>query len=153
MTSTIRKICVATDFTDGSDRTISYAAALARGFGASLYVIHVLEDERDYQDARRALAAIAATLAGDVDRVATEVRIGKPAAAINEAARRYGADLVVMSTHGRTGLSRAIAGSVTEEVIRASNCPILVVRDSGKVRVHRGATAEHDPSGQFAAVA
>ena len=141
MTTSIRKICVPTDFSEASDHTITYAAALARGFGASLYLIHVLKDHRQYYDARVMLESLAATLAGDIDRVATEVRMGDAAESIGEAARHYGADLIVMATHGRTGLSHAIAGSVAEDVIRTACCPVLVLRESGKVRVHRTAEA------------
>ena len=64
--------------------------------------------------------------------------MGDAAESIRDAARHYGADLIVMATHGRTGLSHAISGSVTEEVIRTASCPVLVLRDSGTVRVHRG---------------
>ena len=140
MRSTIRKIAVPTDFSDASSRAVTYASGLARGLGASLYLIHVLKDHEHYQNARAALGTIAGTLADGVDVVTTEVRMGDPAESIAEAARHYGADLVVMATHGRTGLSHAISGSVAEAVIRAACCPVLVLRDSGKVRVHRAAS-------------
>ena len=153
MPSSIRKICVPTDFSDASDQAVTYAAALARGFGASLYLIHVLKDHRGYHTARTTLAAVAATLDDGVGRVATEVRMGDVAESIGEAARHYGADLIVMATHCRTGLSHAISGSVAEEVIRTACCPVLVLRDSGTVRVHRRSAAPPEPAGRLAGVA
>jgi universal stress protein A len=141
MSSNIRRIVVPTDFTDASDRAVAYAAALARRLGASLYVIHALTDHTDYETARVTLAEIAARLTEGVRRVAVETRIGGAAESIVEAARHYGADLIVMATHGRAGLSHAIAGSIAEDVIRTGCCPVLVLRDSGNVRVHRRAAA------------
>jgi nucleotide-binding universal stress UspA family protein len=152
MPSAIRKICVPTDFSETSDRAVTYAAALARGFGASLYLIHVLQDHSRYHTARSALARVAATRGNDVSCIATEVRMGDPAEGIRDAARHYGADLIVMATHGRTGLSHVISGSVTEDVIRTACCPVLVLRDSGTVRVHRAATAAQ-ATGRLAGVA
>lgn len=143
MSSDIRRILVPTDFTDASDHAVTYAAAMARHFGASLYVIHTLTGHANYQDARATLAEIAATLAQGVSRVAVETRVGAPAASIAEAARHYGADLIVMATHGRSGLSHIIAGSVAEDVLRTASCPVLVLRDSESVRVHRGAAQRH----------
>ena len=153
MSSSIRKICVPTDFSDASERAVTYALALARGFGASLYLIHVLKDHARYHTARTTLAETAAALDDGLGGIATEVRIGDVAESIGEAARHYGADLVVMATHGRTGLSHAISGSVAEDVIRTACCPVLVLRDSGTVRVHRGSSARPEPARRLAGVA
>jgi nucleotide-binding universal stress UspA family protein len=153
MPSAIRKICVPTDFSEASDRAVTYAAALARGFGASLYLVHVLKDHTEYHAARTALARIAATRAGNAACLATEVRMGDPAECIRDAARHYGADLIVMATRGRTGLSHAISGSVTEDVIRTAWCPVLVLRDSGTVRVHRGSATAVQGTGRLAGIA
>jgi nucleotide-binding universal stress UspA family protein len=59
----------------------------------------------------------------------TLVRTGSPAAEIIEAAKRIPADLIVISTHGRTGLKQVFLGSVTEYVVRHAPCPVLVVRE------------------------
>jgi universal stress protein A len=139
MSAIIRRIAVPTDFSPASDHAIAYASSLARTFGASVYLIHVLQDAGQYEEARRIVSRSAATMASGVPRVVSEVRIGRPAESIAEAAQRYGADLIVMATHGRSGLSHVISGSVAEEVIRTACCPVLVLRDSGKVRVHRPA--------------
>jgi len=146
MASPIRKICVPTDFSEASNGAVTYALALARGFGASLYLIHVLNDHAGYHAARAKLAEAAAALDDGLGGIATEVRMGDVAESIGEAARHYGADLVVMATHARTGLSHAISGSVAEAVIRTACCPVLVLRDSGTVRVHRGSSAKPEPA-------
>jgi nucleotide-binding universal stress UspA family protein len=59
-----------------------------------------------------------------------EVRFGKPHEAIAEAARNLNASLVVISTHGYSGIKRAVLGSTTERVVRTAPCPVLVVREN-----------------------
>ena len=159
MNSLIQKIVVPIDFSDASKHAAQYAAALARRLDASLHLVHVLEPsemvtgpfefyggppaeflDQLYWSKRSQLVAIGAGLDGDV-RVTSEVRHGTPAECIRDAAVDYGADLVIMSTHGRSGLSHLLMGSVAEQVIRTARCPVLVIRDCGQVHVHRPATA------------
>jgi nucleotide-binding universal stress UspA family protein len=137
MTSEIRRIAVPTDFSPESEKAVTYAAALARRMGSALYLVNVLKDPVGYHEAREQLAALASRLAIGTRRVALDVRTGEPAEGIAEAAERYGVDLVVMATHGRTGLAHMVSGSVAEDVIRRTECPVLVLRGSGKVRFHR----------------
>jgi nucleotide-binding universal stress UspA family protein len=137
MTSEIRRIAVPTDFSLESEKAVAYAAALARRMGSALYLVHVLKDLAGYHEARERLAMLASRLAIGTRRFALDVRTGEPAESIAEAAERYGADLVVMTTHGRTGLAHMVSGSVAEEVIRRADCPVLVLRDSGTIRFHR----------------
>ncbi|HLH77911.1 MAG TPA: universal stress protein [Candidatus Binataceae bacterium] len=66
-------------------------------------------------------------LAGRVD-YETDVRSGEPVAAILKRAAEYGADLIVLATHGRKGLSHLLLGSVTEAVVRGASCPVLTIR-------------------------
>jgi universal stress protein A len=139
MTSEIRRIAVPTDFSPESEKAVAYAAALARRMGSALYLVHVLEHPHSYHEARERLAMLASRLAIGTRRLALDVRTGDPAEGIAEAAERYGTDLIVMATHGRTGLSHVVSGSVAEEVIRRTECPVLVLRGSGKVRFHRPA--------------
>lgn len=148
----IRRIAVPTDFSEASDRAISYAAALARRMGASLYLIHVLKDQSQYHDARTRLATLANTLTGGVRRVAIEVRDGEPAESIAQAAMHYGAELIVMATHARTGLPHLFLGSIAEDLIRTACCPVLVLRDSSTVLIHRG-VRELDRIGEVEVVA
>lgn len=159
----IRKILVPTDFSDSAARGVTYAAALARRLGASLHLVHVIEAQalahgpfdshasesqspgtRLYQEARRSLAAEADRLGakGSPLSISTEVRGGVPAKAITDAIIDYGADIVVMATHGRTGLSHLPMGSVAEQVIGLSRAPVLVVRECGQAHVHRPRHAE-----------
>ena len=63
-------------------------------------------------------------------RLTTEVRIGNPTDEINAAAIDYGSDLIVMSTHGRTGLPHLLLGSIAERVLRTAPCPVLAVRQA-----------------------
>src|SRR5262245_45119836 len=145
----IRSILVPTDFSPSSDRAIDYASAVAANFCATVHLIHVLDPlvpssvpweapteraarhERSYQDGRARLAVVAATLDEQRVHVTSEVRSGNPATEIEHAAIDYGADLIVMATHGRTGLPHLLLGSVAEHMIRYANCPVLVVRDDG----------------------
>jgi nucleotide-binding universal stress UspA family protein len=153
MTSTIRKILLPTDFSAPSERAVGYAATLAKSLGASVHLVHVLENpsmvgsawhaadmtsvrEQRYHDGRAKLAAVASTLHRPADLVSVEVRTGLAADEIVDAAIDYGCDLIVMATHGRSGLPHLVLGSVTEEVIRRAPCPVLAVRQSGAVRVH-----------------
>ena len=151
MSSLIQKIVVPIDFSDASEHAARYACTLARNLGSSVYLIHVLEQpvrgpvsfeaggtgERLSRDARERLTALAGHLGAL--RITTEVRSGKVAEEINDCAIAYGADLVVMSTRGLTGLPHLLLGSVAEQVVRTACCPVLVVRHSGQVRVHRSA--------------
>jgi nucleotide-binding universal stress UspA family protein len=147
----IHRIVVPVDFSEASERAIDYAGGLARLLGASLHLIHVVEEivvasgptelslpdtsalrERLHEDARSRLAAIVAKLkAAGPQRVTREIRNGSPAESIADATVVCGADLVVMATHGRTGLAHLLMGSVAERVIQTACCPVLVIRESG----------------------
>jgi nucleotide-binding universal stress UspA family protein len=85
---------------------------------------------------RHRLVALTDKLAPGVER-SSEIRQGDPTDAIIAAVVDYGADLVVMSTHGRSGLSHLLMGSIAEHVIRSVHCPVLVVRDCGRVHVYK----------------
>ena len=83
--------------------------------------------ERLYQEGRATLANLAATIRKSGVTVTTEVRTGLPSEEIVHAAIDYGADLIVMTTHGRKGVSHLLLGSVAEDVIRHARCPVLAV--------------------------
>ena len=143
MQTSIRKIVIPVDFSAASERAARYGCALAKSLGAHVYLIHVIEDapsDRPGRDARSQLILLADRLDA-FDRMTTEVRLGRAAEAITSAVTAYGADLVVMATHGRTGLSHLVHGSVAEEVIRTVACPVLVLRGCGSVQVHQAAAA------------
>ena len=151
----IDKIIVPIDFSDASEHAARYAAKLSRRLNASVHLIHVLEEmpvspgplefyagespearEERYQCARRRLNALAESVATYATRVTIEVRSGAIAESIGRAVVDYGADLVVMSTHGRTGMSHLLMGSVAEKVIQNARCPVLAIRDCGQVHTH-----------------
>lgn len=152
MTPTISRILVPVDFSDLSAPARVYAANLARLCGAKLYFIHVIEDlipdEEDLSLLRidltqmkeidhRRMERAKQRLFGLVDeptRKAVEldciVRGGKPFDAIVQAAEDLSIDLIVMTTHGRTGLLHMILGSTAENIIRTARCPVLTIRST-----------------------
>jgi nucleotide-binding universal stress UspA family protein len=139
----INRILFATDFSDASEPALHVAASLARDHGAKLIVLHAsrIEDyplgelvDEDSQPPRAEIKKLE-KIASGVDGVDTECRWvhcdgSHEAAAIVAAAAREHADLIVIGTHGRRGLSHLLAGSVAERVIREAPCPVLSVRQT-----------------------
>jgi nucleotide-binding universal stress UspA family protein len=139
-----------TDFSRASAPARRRAVALARACSAPLVLLHVMtppspfisEDilPSSYADllrvtrrsANRRLAAARARVRRERVRARTMLVEGLPADEILRAARRARADLIVMGTHGRTGVSRVFMGSVAERVVRESRCPVLTVRAHGR---------------------
>jgi len=147
MKSTITKILVPLDFSTSSDAALEFARTVARSFGASLQLLHVFEDPvlttgfaEAYAplppDTRAALIDDAGTqLANRLSaedrgqfRATTDVISGFSATAIVEYAQDHDIDLIVMGTHGRTGMAHLVIGSVAERVVRLASCPVLTVR-------------------------
>ena len=142
-----RRILHAADFSPASRKALTTAVALARGTGASLLLVHVLPAwpfrsdpglaVRTYDEIARALrvrarkrldALLAIAKARGVAASGTVVEFGAPAAQIARLARARHADLIVMGTRGRTGLTRALLGSVAARVVATAPCPVLTVR-------------------------
>jgi nucleotide-binding universal stress UspA family protein len=158
----IRKILVPLDFSPPSDQALAYARALAADSGASLHVLHVVEDRLlsgpwPNEVYLGELPKLRATLIGDAEerlrecaklveaegvQVTCEVAIGGPTHTIVDAAATSDIDLIVMGTHGRTGLTHLLIGSVAERVIRHAPCPVLVVRER-KAADRPGSVAEY----------
>jgi universal stress protein A len=135
----LRKILVPIDFSDCSKKALDYAIPFARQFGAELNLLHVVEpypaipemapyDAENIEDGRLELEALRKDL-GNVGPCSTLVRKGAPPTEITSAARDLDADLIIISTHGRTGLSRVFLGSTAERVVRSAPCPVLIVRE------------------------
>ena len=123
---TIRQILFPTDFSDASRLAGTTAADFARQFGARLHVLHVVPPVTDPAPAPAAVRAVAEEL----DRgfpVVTAVTSGLVARQIVSYARKNAIDLVVIGTHGRTGVTRALLGSVAEAVVRHAPCRVLTV--------------------------
>ncbi len=138
-------ILYATDFSEASKSAFPLAYSLARDHGARLIVLHVVltgtyeianlaqlgqgESARQFEeDIRHDLQR----LQPPDDRVPMEYKLAKgdPATAIIKVAEETACDLIVLGTHGRTGLRRVLMGSVAEHVLRSAPCPVLVVRGS-----------------------
>lgn len=140
-----RKIVCPTDFSPTAHRAAQYAAELAKTFGAELVLLHVVpemtypmrslgtvtafpnlreelhkraQEEIDEERAKLDPAAKITTLLAD----------GEAHEATLEFAKRTGADLIVLGTHGHTGLRHMFLGSTAERVVRLSTCPVLTVR-------------------------
>lgn len=129
-----------TDFSDLSTPAFELACALARDYGAELVVLHVspwsvvgvvdgiaVELPTGWEEETRArLEQIRPDEAGI--RVARRLEQGEASAQILKVAGEVKADLIVMGTHGRGGVSRLLIGSVAEEVLRKAPCPVLTVK-------------------------
>lgn len=144
----MRKILYPTDFSPCARQAFAHAASLARRFGAELHVFHAVTlrgqepydpmfylpaAEEAYAEAGRAVARELEALAIDplaegITVVSSQRRDVLPGPAILDYADEHQIDLVVMGTHGRRHVSRLLLGSVTEEVVRRSHCPVLTLR-------------------------
>ena len=122
----MRNVLFATDFSDASRAAGVTAAAFARHFGARLHVLHVVPPITDPTLAPGELRAVAAELEPGLV-VVTAIASGRVARNIVDYARRNAIDLIVIGTHGRTGVSHALLGSVAEAVTRRARCRVLTV--------------------------
>jgi nucleotide-binding universal stress UspA family protein len=125
---TIHDVLFATDFSDASRLAGETAAEFARHFGARLHVLHVVPPVIDPTPVPAALRAVAAEL--EVAKglsIVTAIASGRVARQIVDYARRNAIDLIVLGTHGRTGVSHALLGSVAEAVTRRARCRVLTV--------------------------
>jgi nucleotide-binding universal stress UspA family protein len=138
-----KTVVVPVDFSEESVRALTQAAALAAGPG-SIHAVHVLppyvaadpatawEIHAGETEIRRARDALAHRLAdADLEGGHVDVRIGDPGCEIAALADELDAELIVLPSHGRTGLQRLLIGSVAERVIRLAHCPVLVLRNGG----------------------
>jgi len=134
----VTDIVFATDFSDPAEHAAVVAREYARRFGARLHIFHALwQGEYDATPMLRAQADFAAPVP-----VTIASAVGDPAAEIVRYAKGVRAGLIVLGTHGRTGVSRALLGSVAERVTRTAACPVLAVPMTGSsVRASMPATA------------
>jgi nucleotide-binding universal stress UspA family protein len=141
----VKHILVPIDFSDCSKKALQYALPLAKEHKAALTLLYVVAPaygSGEYGGVNYAqleasmreggeteIAKLAADgVRGEVS-ADTLVRVGSPAREIIETAKSLPADLIVISTHGRTGLKHVFLGSVTEHVVQRAPCPVLVVRE------------------------
>jgi nucleotide-binding universal stress UspA family protein len=136
----IRTVLHPTDFSPGSHLAFRLACSLARDYEARLVILHVaappvtigtegvvvFPPENYLDPVQKQLAEVKPR--GSQEGVEHQLVEGDPAAEILRAARELPADVIVMGTHGRTGLSRLLMGSVAEAVVRKAPCPVLTAK-------------------------
>jgi nucleotide-binding universal stress UspA family protein len=145
----LKQILVPIDFSGCSLRAMEYALALALPLGAKLTLLHVVEPavyQQSYlgvtppleetnqnlvEAGRERLAALGRKRIGNRLRSDALVRIGRAHSEIPDTAKALSVDLIVMGTHGYTGLKHVLLGSTTERVVRHAPCPVLTVRLQG----------------------
>ncbi|MDB6020587.1 MAG: Stress protein UspA-like protein [Pedosphaera sp.] len=151
----LKTILVPVDFSEPSRSALQCASALAKPFNAEIILLHVVESVLPPPDDFIVdSAALAAALSDDAAhrlaewhrqfaahaRLQEMLRVGTPYREIVDAADEADADLIVLGTHGRTGLTRLLIGSTAERVVRDAHCPVLVAREreQKKLEVSRG---------------
>jgi nucleotide-binding universal stress UspA family protein len=136
-------ILVPHDFSDTAQGALTYALDLAEKLGARVTIVHAYEVVYGFPESGQ----LTATMLGEVERAARTaldalltrtrrpgikveglLRQGAPWSEIDAVAKEAKADLIVIGTHGRRGLSRALLGSVAEKVVRTAPCPVITVR-------------------------
>jgi nucleotide-binding universal stress UspA family protein len=143
----LKHVLVPTDFSETSDSALRYGKALAGAFGATLHVVHVVEEpygqpwaveaygfslaalqEEWIKDAKTRLASSLTDEEKKTISVVTTTVLGHPVMEILRYATENAIDLIVMGTHGRGPLGHVVLGSVAERVVRKAPCPVLTVR-------------------------
>lgn len=143
----LKRILFPTDFSSNSKCAQEYACAFAEHFGAELHVLYVLQDvalvtpepgsmflapagnmDEVKASADRALAQLFDPVWSKDKHVVRVTRSGTPFVEIVRYAREQEIDLIVLGTHGHTGLIHVLLGSVAENVVRKANCPVLTIR-------------------------
>jgi nucleotide-binding universal stress UspA family protein len=144
----LKQIVIPTDFSEPSEVALRYAKALAENFGASLHVLHVLDESNlawvasegftpplgldvrgeAEKNARERLQQVMSDTERAKYRAVLAFRVGSPFVEIVRYAKEENLDLIVMGTHGRGFLAHMLLGSVAERVVRKAPCPVLTVR-------------------------
>jgi universal stress protein A len=140
------KILTAIDFSENSEFAFDYALTLATQFNAELTIIHVINEPVDLrgfyvphisfeqlekeieEGAAKMMEAFCTARLGGFSNYKTSIVTGIPNDEITAAAARIDASLIILGTHGRTGLDRILFGSTAERVVRSASCPVLTVR-------------------------
>jgi nucleotide-binding universal stress UspA family protein len=140
------KILTAIDFSENSDYAFGYALALAKQFDSQLMILHVINEPVDLrgfyvphisfeqlekeieEGAEKMMAKFCGSKMGDFTNFTTSIVTGIPYEEIIRTAQETAASLIVLGTHGRTGLDHLIFGSTAERVVRGASCPVLTIR-------------------------
>jgi nucleotide-binding universal stress UspA family protein len=146
--SQIERIIVPVDFSEHAELALAYAVELATAYGAQLHLLHVV-DEVVYPDFYPPVIPSGGSITEELrDQslqkmsslltrcegadAAVHVRAGRAAPEIAEFAKERNADLVVIASHGLTGISHVLLGSVTEQLVRRATCPVFTVKGFGR---------------------
>ncbi len=140
----LKRLLVPVDFSDCSRKALHYAISFAKQFSSEVMLLHVVEalpptpelSERDteavraevHEEAAKELSSWRASVVSKAS-VKAIVREGTPYREIVAAADEDNVDLIIIGTHGRTGMAHLLMGSTTERVVRHARCPVLVVRE------------------------
>jgi nucleotide-binding universal stress UspA family protein len=143
----IKNILVPIDFSDYSKNALRYAVQFAKNFQAKMYLIYVVEPmiyPADFSMGQVAIPSMDADLQNRAEEelknlansfidssleIETLIKTGKPFVEINETAKEIDADLIIMATHGHTGVEHLLFGSTAEKVVRKAPCPVLTLRE------------------------
>lgn len=146
--NSIKRILYPTDFSEASQEALKYALFLAKSFSAHLLLLHLVEpvyttaiagdslelvgqlESRIEEDAQKKLQEISNQV--KYEKIEALVLRGRAFSGIIETTKEKTIDLIVMGTHGRSGLSHLLMGSTAEKVVRKSSCPVLTVKAKGK---------------------
>lgn len=139
----VKTIMCPVDYSESGDAAIAYAVSLAKDYGSELHLVHVYEPATVMADGGFGSAVLPPVSAEDLqvqeEKLASvrpdssikschKLLLGNPTDELVRYAKEAKCDLVVMGTHGRTGLGRLLMGSVAEGVLRRAPCPVLTVR-------------------------
>ncbi len=138
-------ILSAIDFSENSDYAFEYALTIASAFNSSLAVMHVIDnlvyapgldmpysfiedlDKEFYESAKKKMAIFCETRLAEFSNYTTIIETGTPYREIIRTAEKTAAALIVLGTHGRSGIDRVVFGSTAERVVRKATCPVLTV--------------------------
>ena len=141
----IKRILVPVDLSEASVDALDYAIDFAKTSKAEIIILFVIEPlyhagdlglllEEQHRIGRSELTQLERRVTKARLKCSTRVQRGTPYIEIVAIAKKLKVDLILMGTHGRTGLSHLVLGSVTDRVVRLASCPVLTVRPSGKKR-------------------
>ena len=153
----VKRILVPIDFSPDSLNALAYATELGAAFDADLLLLYVIEPiyyatpadiyavntnvatllDEQRQAAEEQFAHIVAKQGSQARRMRTLIKSGTPSEVIVECAASERTDLIVLATHGRTGLAHLFLGSVAEKVVRTAVCPVLTVRSKNPPTAQR----------------
>lgn len=143
----IKKILVPIDFSNYSKNALRYASNFSKKFDAKIYLVYVVEPviyPSDFsmgqvtfpvtdidlnERAKEELSTLAKEEIDENTEVETIIKTGKPFVEINETAAELDIDLIIIATHGHTGMEHLLFGSTAEKVVRKAPCPVLTLRE------------------------